>query len=383
MECEFCKNVFVNSQNLRAHKKTAKYCLKIQGISTSNCFQCKICKNESSSKYNLDRHMLSHTDSEVEIFHYNQELEQKIKELVTCNQVEVENIRTQMEEKTTLEFINEPIYTHGFPWRIYDQESLNIEYIRLQKKFIKESIKVPLKISRIGYKCTDNFFQKQRLSTISDTNISCLDFWKKSQDKILQYYSNNKYKKDLFGIIVFMKRAPSHFSPYVAGIVYRYFNANTILDPYAGWGDRCLAAMCLNIKYIGIDRNFNLIECYDKLINFFPHTSSVKFICGKSEDIDFHIYNPNLIFSSPPFWYKGGLLEKYPQCEEDFEVFLSQSLFPLFNKYIGQVTIALYINKFMLDKLIEKYGDPKEVLEFNSSTVLHIANNTVHKIYCW
>jgi hypothetical protein len=32
MECEFCKNKFSNKQNLNNHQRTAKYCLKIQGV---------------------------------------------------------------------------------------------------------------------------------------------------------------------------------------------------------------------------------------------------------------------------------------------------------------------------------------------------------------
>jgi hypothetical protein len=34
MECEFCKKYFNNMSSLKRHKNTAKYCLKIQNITT-------------------------------------------------------------------------------------------------------------------------------------------------------------------------------------------------------------------------------------------------------------------------------------------------------------------------------------------------------------
>ena len=94
-----------------------------------------------------------------------------------------------------------------------------------------------------------------------------------------------KTKKDLFGTIVFMKRAPSHFSPYAAGIVYKYFNAKKVFDPYAGWGDRCLAAICLDIDYVGVDSNEKLKVPFKKLISKFNHSSNIKFISDKSENV--------------------------------------------------------------------------------------------------
>jgi hypothetical protein len=56
MKCEFCNNEFSNKQNLNAHQKKAKYCLKIQGIS-GNEYKCKYCKKIFHSKYDLDRHI--------------------------------------------------------------------------------------------------------------------------------------------------------------------------------------------------------------------------------------------------------------------------------------------------------------------------------------
>lgn len=56
MNCEFCGNEFSNKQNLNAHQKKAKYCLKIQGKTNSNKFKCDICNLVFTTSYNLKRH---------------------------------------------------------------------------------------------------------------------------------------------------------------------------------------------------------------------------------------------------------------------------------------------------------------------------------------
>ena len=44
MECSFCKKVFGSKTALEHHKKTAKYCLKIQGTESVENFECSYCK---------------------------------------------------------------------------------------------------------------------------------------------------------------------------------------------------------------------------------------------------------------------------------------------------------------------------------------------------
>lgn len=283
-----------------------------------------------------------------------------------------------------LEFIEEPIYTHGFPWRVYTEDEIVQEFYKLRQKLNKEDITFPIKISYIGYKCTDYFFQIQRLNVESDTNMSCIEYWKKRKDKILDYHKKQKCKKDLFGTIVFMKRAPSHFSPFVAAMIYRYFSATKIVDPYAGWGDRCLAAIALNIDYIGIDSNTQLASSYRRLIDTFPHHSNVEFISDKSENIDLAIYEPDLIFSSPPFWNNKRMVEKYPHCEIEFQTFFQESLTPLFDTFINKIPIVLYINDYMYQKIKSEFQPASQILQFGSSTVKKDKKeHSKHNIYCW
>ena len=271
-----------------------------------------------------------------------------------------------------------------FPWRIYTKSEIENDFLKIKTKLKNENIDIPIKGSFLGYKCTDLFFQYERLNTCSDTNVSCVEYWKARKDKIIEYHSTQKTKKDLFGTIVFMKRAPSHFSPYAAGIVYKYFNAKKVFDPYAGWGDRCLAAICLDIDYVGVDSNEKLKVPFKKLISKFNHSSNIKFISDKSENVILDIkYQPDLIFTSPPFWNNDRIVEKYNNCESDKETFLNNSLFKIFKKYLKKVTIAIYINEFMYNEIKNKFGECDLILPFKSSTVLKNKNKTIHNIYCF
>ena len=74
---------------------------------------------------------------------------------------------------------------------------------------------------------------------------------------MMEYYDSHPIN-DLFGIIVFLNKAPSQFSIITACWTYKFFNANTVLDPFSGWGDRCIAAMSMNVDYTGCDSNDNL-----------------------------------------------------------------------------------------------------------------------------
>lgn len=61
----------------------------------------------------------------------------------------------------------------------------------------------------------------------------------------------------------------SQFKPTLAKFIYEHFKATKILDPCAGWGDRLLAALSLDIEYIGFDPNVKLQPKYGDMIHDF------------------------------------------------------------------------------------------------------------------
>jgi hypothetical protein len=55
MECQYCKNIFVNINNLKNHQKTAKYCLKLRNKNTC-LFKCQYCNLSLSTNQRLQSH---------------------------------------------------------------------------------------------------------------------------------------------------------------------------------------------------------------------------------------------------------------------------------------------------------------------------------------
>jgi len=61
MKCDFCSNEFSNKQNLNAHQKNAKYCLKLQGIDSVKTYNytCKGCSKGFRITHHYKRHIIS------------------------------------------------------------------------------------------------------------------------------------------------------------------------------------------------------------------------------------------------------------------------------------------------------------------------------------
>ena len=56
MECEYCKNSFSNKVSLINHQKTAKYCLDLRNIKSSNEYMCEGCNKKFTRTSDLERH---------------------------------------------------------------------------------------------------------------------------------------------------------------------------------------------------------------------------------------------------------------------------------------------------------------------------------------
>lgn len=283
-----------------------------------------------------------------------------------------------------LNFIDEPIFYHGiheeFPWREYTRKQLMDEFIKLRKK-LSERIKFPIKRSIIGYSCSNYFFQKERLSTkrCSNRKDSAIEYWNNPKGKKAVLKHSNKHNRDIFNSIVFLSHAPAQFPVAAAGKIYKYFNATNVFDPYAGWGDRCIAAMACNINYTGVDSNKNIQNNYIDMINFFDTEANIKFISSKVEDINYKDFDFDLIFSSPPFWQDNLMVECYKNCNDDYESFLEKSLFPIIKEGLRRnIRVCLHLPLQMYNDILKVFGITNKIIEINKNT-----NQNTDKIYCW
>lgn len=270
-----------------------------------------------------------------------------------------------------------------FPFRKHNKNELLYEYEKLKDKLnITDNIKFPIPYIRIGMKCSNIFFQKERLKTPSQNKISCFDYWKLNKSKIIKYNSNSSH--DLFSTVVFMNHAPSQFPIVTAGMIYKYFGATKVLDPYAGWGDRCIAAMAMNINYIGIDSNPKLLKNYNNMIKYFYTKSKIKIINNKSENINLNKLDFDFVLSSPPFWNnkKTQLLEEYNNTSNNYEDFINYSIIHLIKTVRNKdpnIWICLHMPTDMYKDIKKIIGPCNKIIKFKTTL------NTTKKqsLYCF
>ena len=95
----------------------------------------------------------------------------------------------------------------------------------------------------------------------------------------------------------------NNFQPTIALTLYRLFNATSVFDSSAGWGDRLIAAIALNIKYTGVDPSTCLEPYYKNIIKTLSNNpSNYKIHNAGIEDIDIEENSYDLACSSPPFF---------------------------------------------------------------------------------
>ena len=119
MECSYCNKIFSNKYSLNTHKKTAKYCLKIQdeNVEIIN-FQCDYCQKILSTK----QHLLTH--------------------LISCKEKELKEKEKEIKE----------ILKREFKEQLEKQEKVHKEQLEIQKKELKMEFKEQLEKHEEIYK---------------------------------------------------------------------------------------------------------------------------------------------------------------------------------------------------------------------------------------
>jgi len=214
-------------------------------------------------------------------------------------------------------------------FREYNDCELLEEFEKLQR--YKDNKSITLKRCNVGYKCSNAFFQEERFNCRTCNLSSSIDYWFRNKDYVIK--SSIKYNKDIFGTVQFLNHTPSQYPPNIACFVYTLFKTKSVFDPFAGWGDRCVAAMACDVNYIGIDCNKGLKTCYKDMIAFYkPYCNSrVKFINKNVQDVPIETLDFDLVFTSPPFWGDSGMLvENYSNMKVNkYKEFMDTIFIPL------------------------------------------------------
>jgi hypothetical protein len=181
---------------------------------------------------------------------------------------------------------------------------------------------------------SDFYQEEERIKAYSTNrsfeypNLSVHEFWynydedlKKLIDKSLNHvkkrwpdedwstpekcYSNGYFKHNLMSAIYYQGMYVSQYRvTWVVSIISyfkQFINIESMLDPFAGWGDRLIGAMKLGIRYTGFDPNTKLHPGYRRMIEDLADDQS-KYSVGMVGFEDAEIDKKyDLVFTSPPY----------------------------------------------------------------------------------
>jgi DNA modification methylase len=278
--------------------------------------------------------------------------------------------------------------------RTIPKENVFKEWIKL-KNINQEDLENLNGRSRLGCTIIDYYFFKNRLDTIGNKGITFYDFLEK-----IEFYKTKKYIKTLLDFCENNNRYNDSIIKryyYCYGLCFGRINAfkitnsmqmynkykpKRILDPFCGFGGRLIAAMLLNIDYIGVDINIDLKEGYENLlIDFKDHSSAdYKTLFQDANEVDYSKYKYDMVFTSPPY----DNIEIYKNSEKktpsEWEVFYNSIFKKLWDNLEKGGIYAININKKIYEKtLVKIFGEAKESILLKKSS----KNDYVEYIYVW
>tara|TARA_B100000925_G_scaffold24983_1_gene16958 strand:+ start:35 stop:1654 length:1620 start_codon:yes stop_codon:yes gene_type:complete len=206
----------------------------------------------------------------------------------------------------------------SYPYRMISKKEAIDDFLSLREMVNKKDFNSK---SVLGNRAVDYGTEKARKKT-KYRNKSHYERWqdKVARDKVLKFAKrlyNQKYKRSvdssIRGAIELQWGSINTMRPAAAACAYKKNKATKVLDFTAGWGARLIAAMALDIDYIGIDANKALKPGYEKIIKTLkPYSKSkVKMIFKKAETVDISKLKYDYVFTSPPYEY----LEVYENME--------------------------------------------------------------------
>ena len=197
----------------------------------------------------------------------------------------------------------------SYPFRIISKQMAIDEFLKLRNNAAAEIN--PRSI--MGNRTVDWGTERMRKKT-KYRNHSVVELWKnkKKRDKVLKFAKricrdyNYPVEQGIRHAIDLQWGTINTMRPASAVQMYKKYNATTVLDFTAGWGSRMIAAMALDIDYIGIDSNKSLKPGYEKIITLLkPYTKSkVTMLWKEAQTVDISkLPKYDFVFTSPPYEY--------------------------------------------------------------------------------
>lgn len=177
---------------------------------------------------------------------------------------------------------------------------------------------------------TDLFTEYERVQASVIKNASPMEYWKANQARIISEVGDDheKQREYIYG----HSKEATTFSPLVSAAVYDLLLAKpgVVYDPFGGWGDRMIGAICSDkvTKYFCTDLNDHLANGYEKIKALSNGTVDYQFgdalELAKKQDSGI----ADVSFTSPPYFN----FEKYRKESEsvvDYQRWLDEFVRPL------------------------------------------------------
>lgn len=120
-------------------------------------------------------------------------------------------------------------------------------------------------------------------------------------------YCLKKYKeinpKNLRDSIYENVKECTSFRPANLKFIIELYKVKSVLDFSSGWGDRLIAALATNVRYVGVDPNHLLHSNYKKMVKFFaPKSKKITMIEDTIQNAKLPNEKFDLVFTSPPYF---------------------------------------------------------------------------------
>lgn len=258
----------------------------------------------------------------------------------------------------------------------------NIHNVKIKSKnllFInKPSILISKKTDYLDFQLLSDMFQERnRMKCKFFSAVSSPHVYLKKNIKLLATNVIKQNKKitphNLREELYHAVKECSSFKPSHLVYIIRLFNVKSILDPSSGWGDRLIAAMAENVRYVGVDPNSELHPVYQEMIDFFAKSNTKKFTMIEDTIQDAKLPNErfDLVFTSPPYFKIEQYNNRGRVIDYDENVWFENFMKPMISKTCSKLNngghLVLVINQLPHEKYIQKMID----YIYNNKSNLH------------
>lgn len=170
-----------------------------------------------------------------------------------------------------------------------------------------------------------------------DQEITPFEYWKQKNVPVANNADDIKEQREkLFGEYY----ECTNFRPSLMVGFGKYFNATSILDISAGWGDRLVGALALGADYVGVDPNPAVHKGYEEMIKFFGgDKENYMVIQDTFEDATLPEKDYDLVFSSPPYFdLEDYAIDASPEDRKK-------------QSHVGKESVDEWLNEFLLVSL--------------------------------